>query len=98
MFVIPPQSIKDSPVGEDAYQPVLHGDVMEEGLLGVHDEGVGDPEELHQPPVQAQALVAFKHQALVGPALAEKDGGGIVLQDKCSKVTPELLDNFNKRS
>lgn len=47
LFVIPPQGVEDGPVGEDADQPILHGDVMEEGLLGVDDEGVGDPEQLH---------------------------------------------------
>lgn len=47
LFVIQPQRVKDSPIGEDADQPVLHGDVMQEGLLGVDDEGVGDPQQLH---------------------------------------------------
>lgn len=96
LFVIPPQRVKDGPVGEDADQPVLHRDVMEEGLLGVHDKGVGDPEQLHQPPVEAQALVALKHQALIRPALTEEYGGGVVLQDWGSKVTIELIECFNK--
>lgn len=79
LFVIPPQRVENGPVGEDADQSVLHSDVVEEGLLGVHDEGVGNPEELHKSPVKTQALVAFKHQALVRPALAEENGGGVVL-------------------
>lgn len=53
---------------------------MQEGLLGVNDEGVRDPEQLHQSPIQAQALVSFKHEPLVGPALAEEYGGRVVLQ------------------
>lgn len=53
---------------------------MEEGLLGVNNKRVGDPEELNQPPVKAQALVAFKNQALISPSLAEKYGGRVVLQ------------------
>lgn len=52
LFVIPPQCIKNSPIGEDADKSVLHGDIMEEWLLGVHDKGVGDPEELHKPSVK----------------------------------------------
>lgn len=76
----PPQRIQDGPVWKDADQPVLHGDVMQEGLFGVDDERVGDPEQLHQPPVQAQALVPLKDETLVGPALAEEYGGGVVLQ------------------
>lgn len=52
---------------------------MEEGLLGVHDEGVGDPEELHKTPIKTQALVAFKDQPLVRPPLAKEYGGGVVL-------------------
>ena len=47
LFVIQPQCVEDGPVGEDADQPVLHGDVMQERLLGVDDEGVGDPQQLH---------------------------------------------------
>lgn len=53
---------------------------MQERLFGVDDERVGDPEQLHQPPVQAQALVALEDETLVGPALTEEDGGGVVLQ------------------
>lgn len=53
---------------------------MQEGLFGVDDEGVRDPEQLHQPPVQAQALVPLEDEALVGPALPEEYGGGVVLQ------------------
>lgn len=81
LFVTPPQRVKDSPVGEDADQPVLHGDVMEEGLLGVNNKRVWDPEELDQPPIKAQALVALKHQALISPSLAEEYGGRVVLQE-----------------
>lgn len=76
----PPQRVKDGPVWKDADQPVLHGDVMQERLFGVDDERVGDPEQLHQPPVQAQALVPLKDQTLIGPALTEEYGGGVVLQ------------------
>lgn len=92
MFLIPPQCIKNSPIREDANQPILHSDVMEERLLGVDDEGVRDPQQLHQPPVQAQALVSLKHQTLVRPALTKEDGGGVVLQVWCSKVTAKLRD------
>lgn len=53
---------------------------MQERLFRVDDERVRDPEQLHQPPVQAQALVPLKDETLVGPALAEEYGGGVVLQ------------------
>lgn len=53
---------------------------MQERLFGVNDEGVRDPEQLHQPPVQAQALVPLKDETLIGPALTEEYGGGVVLQ------------------
>lgn len=96
MFVIPPQCVEDGPVGEDTDQPVLHGDVMEEGLLGVDDKGVGDPEQLHQPSVKAQALVALEHQTLVRPALTEEYGGGVVLQDLDSEVITQQMDRLNK--
>ncbi len=96
LFVIPPQRVKDSSVGEDADEPVLHSDIVEERLFGVHNERVRDPEQLHEPPVEAQALVALKHQALVRPALTEEYGGGVVLQDLGSKVTTDLMDCFNK--
>lgn len=96
MLIIPPQRIQHSPVGEDADQPVLHGDVMEKGLLGVHDEGVRDPKELHEPPVEAQALVSLEHQTLVRPALAEEYGGCVVLQNWGPKVIAGLMDYYNK--
>lgn len=57
----PPQCVKDGSVWKDADQPVLHSDVMEERLLGVNDERVRDPEQLHQPPIQAQALISLKN-------------------------------------
>lgn len=53
---------------------------MEEGLLGVNDKGVRNPEQLDQPPVQAQALVSFEDEALVRPALTEEYGGRVVLR------------------
>lgn len=76
----PPQCIKDGSVWKDADEPVLHSDVMQKRLLGVNDECVRDPEQLHQPPVQAQALVSLKYKTLIGPALTEEYGGGVVLQ------------------
>lgn len=79
-LIVPPQRVQHRPVGEDADQPVLHSDVMEERLLGVDDERVRDPEQLHQPAVQAQALVSLEHQALVCPALPQEYCGGVVLQ------------------
>lgn len=53
---------------------------MEEGLLGLHDVSVWHPEELHQPGVQGDALIAFEHQPPVGPALSEVYGGCVVLR------------------
>lgn len=53
---------------------------MEEGLLGLHNVGVWHPEELHEAGVQSEALVAFKHQPLVRPALSEVYGGRVVLR------------------
>lgn len=40
-----PKSVENGPVAEDAYEAVFHGDVMQEGALGVRDEGVGDPQQ-----------------------------------------------------
>lgn len=77
---IPPQRIKHSSIGKDTDESVLDGDVVEEGLFGVNDEGVRDPEELHQPPVQAQAFVALKDQTLICPALSQEYGCSVVLQ------------------
>lgn len=79
-LIAPPQRIKDGAVWKDADQPVLHRDVMQERLLGVNNERVRDPEQLHQPPVQAQALVSLENETLIGPALTEEYGGGVVLQ------------------
>lgn len=59
---------------------------MEKGLLGINNEGVWDPEQLHQSPIQAQALVSFEDKALVRPALTKEYGGCVVLQVRGAKV------------
>lgn len=56
---------------------------MQEGALGVGDEGVGDPEQRHQAPVHADALIPREDQPGVTPPLAEEDGGSVVL--KCGR-------------
>lgn len=76
-----PESIKDGAVGEEADEPVSHRDFMEEGLLGLHNVRVRHPEELHEAGIQSDALVTFKHQPLVRPALSEVDGGCVVLRE-----------------
>lgn len=40
-----PKGIENSSIAEDAYEAVFHCDVMQEGTLGVWDEGVRDPEQ-----------------------------------------------------
>lgn len=74
-----PEGVQDCAVGEEADEPVSHGDLMEEGLLGLHNVRVRHPEELHEARVQGDTLVAFEHQPLVRPALSEVDGGRVVL-------------------
>lgn len=75
-----PESIQDRAIGEEADEPVSHSDVMEEGLLGLHNVSVWYPEELHEASIQSEALVAFKYQPLVCPALSEVYGGCVVLR------------------
>lgn len=82
-----PEGVENRSVGEDTDEAVLNGDVVQEGLLGVHNEGVRDPEELHQPAVQAQALVALEDQALIRPTLPQEDSGGVVLHVRLRKST-----------
>lgn len=74
-----PESIQDRAVGEEADEPVSHGDLVEEGLLGLHNVSVRHPQELHEARVQSDTLVALEHQPLVRPALSEVDGGRVVL-------------------
>lgn len=77
-----PESIQDCAIGEEADEPVSHSDFMEEGLLGFHNVSVWHPEELHEARIQSEALVAFKNQPLVRPALSEVYGGCVVLRGK----------------
>lgn len=70
---------------------------MEKGLLGVNNKSVRNPEQLDQPPVQAQALVSFKNEALVRPALTEEYGGRVVLQVRGAKVRQEVMDYLHKQ-
>lgn len=74
-----PEGVQDRAIGEEADEPVSHSDFMEEGLLGLHNVSVRHPEELHEAGIQSEALVAFKHQPLVHPALSEVYGGCVVL-------------------
>lgn len=74
-----PEGVQHRAIGEEADEPVPHGDLVEEGLLGLHNVSVRHPQELHEAGVQSDALVAFEHQPLVCPALSEVDGGRVVL-------------------
>lgn len=82
-----PEGVQNGAVAEDAYQAVLHRHVVQEGALGVGDERVGDPEQRHQAPVHADALVPREDQPGVAPPLAEEDGGSVVL--KCGREEGE---------
>lgn len=55
---------------------------MQEGALGVWNEGVRDPEEWHETSVHANALVTWEHQPGVPPPLTEEDGGRVVLKSQ----------------
>lgn len=75
-----PQGIQHSSVGEYPDQSVFDSDVVQEGLLGIHNERIRDPKEFYQSPIQTQALIAIKTQAFICPALTKKDGGGVILE------------------
>ena len=74
-----PEGVQDCAVGEEADEPVSHGDLVEEGRLGLHNVSVRHPEELHEACIQGDTLVAFEDQPLVRPALSEVYGGRVVL-------------------
>lgn len=75
-----PEGIQDGPIREYPDQSVFDSDVVQEGFLGIHNECIGDPEELNQPPIQTQALIAIETQSFVCPALAEEDGSSVILK------------------
>lgn len=81
-FLRPPQAVQDVAVGEDPQHDVVGGGVVDEGPLGVHEEDVGHPDFLHQPPVEGHALVggAGEGQPLVLPVVPQIQGHGEVLQ------------------
>lgn len=58
---------------------------MQEGALGVWDEGVRDPEQRHEAAVHADALIPREHQPGVPPPLTEEDGRCVVLKCLCKK-------------
>ena len=78
-----PKGIENSSIAEDAYEAVLHRDIVQEGTLGVGDEGVRDPEQRHQASVQTDTLVPWEHQPGITPALAEEDSGCVILKKGC---------------
>lgn len=68
-------------VGINSQHDVVGGRVVDEGPLGVHEEDVGDPDLLHQAPVERHALVgaAAERQALVLPVVSQVQRHGEVL-------------------
>lgn len=74
-----PKGVENSSVAEDANEAVFHCDIMQEGTLGVWDEGVRDPEQGHQAAVYTHALVPREHQPGITPALTEEDSCSVVL-------------------
>lgn len=86
-LIASPESIQHSPIGEDSDQSVFHCDIMQERLLGIHNEGIRNPEQLHQTAIQTQAFIAFKYQPLICPALPQKDSGSVVLHRRFSVET-----------
>lgn len=56
---------------------------MQEGALGVWDEGVRDPEQRHEASVHTDALVSREHQPGVTPSLTEEDSCCVVLKGRC---------------
>lgn len=74
-----PEGVENSAIAEDAYEAVFHRDVMQEGALGVWDEGVRDPEQGHEASVHTDALISREHQPGVTPPLTEEDSCCVVL-------------------
>ena len=66
---------------------------MQEGALGVGDEGVRDPQQGHEASVHADALIPREHQAGVTPALTEEDGCSVVL-NKYVRNTYSFISSF----
>lgn len=75
-----PKCVENSSIAEDAYEAVFHCDIMQEGTLGVGDEGVGDPKQRHQTSINTHALISREYQAGIPPALTQEDGGSVVLE------------------
>lgn len=75
-----PQGVEDSSIAKDPNEAVFHSDIMQEGPLGVWDEGVRDPEQRHQTSVYAHTLIPGKHQPGIPPALTKEDSCCVVLR------------------
>ena len=78
-----PDAVQDVAVGVDPQHDVLHGGVVDEGALGVHEEDVGHPDLLHQAGVERPALVGVgrERQPLVLPVVAQVQRHGEVLPE-----------------
>ncbi len=75
-----PEGVEDSSIAEDANEAVFHCDIMQEGALGVWDEGVGDPEQRHKASVHTDALISWEYKPGITPPLTEEDSCRVVLQ------------------
>lgn len=75
-----PAAVQDDSVGLQADQLVLDSNIMKPSGFGIHDEGVRQPQLVHEAAVQSQRLVGVVvGQAVIVPALPQEYGHGVFL-------------------
>lgn len=57
-----PEGIEDSAIAEDSDESVIHSDIVQERPFGIRNEGIRDPKQGYQAPIQAQAFISREYQ------------------------------------
>lgn len=87
-----PERVEDAAVVPDAQHAIGRGDPVSVGLLGVAEEGVGDPDLSHHVAVEPQNLHgAVELESPVVPSLGEEDVDGVLLQAGGDAEKPQFV-------
>ena len=93
-----PQGVEYASIVPDPQHPIGRGDPVGVGLLGVPEEGVGDPDLAHHVAVQAKHLHgAVEFQPPVIPGLGKEDVDGVLLFDRETEQPPVTAKNHKKK-
>lgn len=92
-----PAAVQNDSVRLQAYELVLHRNIMKPGEFGIHDERVWYPEFVYKAAVQTQSFICVVvGQTIISPALTQKHSHGVFLKTQYT-VIMYCIKNIMKR-